>query len=353
VPIALSVRGVTHRYGDVVALDRADLDVERGEVMALLGPSGSGKTTLLAVVAGMLAPAEGRVTLGGRELLGEPPERRRLGMVFQDYALWPHLTVAQNVAFPLRRRGLRGPELRARVRAALDRVGLDGFDARRPAALSGGQQQRVALARAVVAEPELLLLDEPLSALDPDTRGQVRGELAALLHTLGLTTVLVTHDRDDAFELADRVAVLLGGRVAQVAEPATAFERPADAAVARFLGLALFDATVEAGGIARVGAVRIALGATTFTGAATLAVPPARLRVAARNGAESSNALPARVLRRRYVGGAWRLQVLPAGQSRPVPVETPHDLGPDDVELHIDPATLHLLPSPRIFTVVD
>lgn len=212
----------------------------------------------------------------------------------------------------------------------------------------------MALARAVVGEPDLLLLDEPLSALDPDTRGQVRHELASLLNALGLTTVLVTHDRDDAFELADRVAVLLNGRVAQVDAPAVAFERPADVEVARFLGLATLDGTVDRDGVVRVGELHVPLARSGDAGPVTLAVPPARLSLA-RAGAGGAwvPALPARVLRRRYVGGAWRVQLLPHGQSRAIAVETARDPGPDDLSLVLDPPTLHVIRTPRPFTVLD
>jgi ABC-type Fe3+/spermidine/putrescine transport system ATPase subunit len=343
VPAALRIEGIHHRYGAVRALDGADLVVAAGEVMALLGPSGSGKSTLLAVLAGMLHPSEGRAELDGHDLLRLPPERRRLGMVFQDYALWPHLSVAENVAFPLRRRGVRGRALTERVGQALERVGLSGFQPRLPAQLSGGQQQRVALARAVVAEPDLLLLDEPLSALDPDTRGHVRAELADVLAGLELTTVLVTHDRDDAFELADRVAVLLEGRVRQVAPPEVAFEAPADAEVATFLGAALFDAYVDADGLVRVGTAALGGLGVLARGPVTLAVAPARLRLAEPDAGHRPDHLVARVLRRRYVGGGWRLQVLPHGLDQPVTVATGRDPGTDDVRVVLAADAVHVL----------
>ena len=342
-PAALNIEGIHYRYGAVRALDGADLRVAPGEVMALLGPSGSGKSTLLAVLAGMLHPTAGRAELDGHDLLRLPPERRRLGMVFQDYALWPHLSVAENVAFPLRRCGVRGRALTDRIGQALERVGLSGFQARLPAQLSGGQQQRVALARAVVAEPALLLLDEPLSALDPDTRGQVRSELADVLGGLALTTVLVTHDRDDAFELADRVAVLLAGRVRQVAAPQAAFEAPADAEVAGFLGAALFEAHVGADGRVRVGPALLDVPAPAERGPVTLAVAPARLRLADAHAPQQPDHLPARVLRRRYVGGGWRVHVLPHGHAQAIAVATAHDPGTEDVRLVLDVDAVHVL----------
>ena len=342
-PAALRVEGIHFRYGAVRALDGADLSVAPGEVMALLGPSGSGKSTLLAVLAGMLRASAGRAELDGHDLLHLPPERRRLGMVFQDYALWPHLSVAENVAFPLHRRGVPRASVSERVGQALERVGLDGFQRRHPAQLSGGQQQRVALARAVVAEPALLLLDEPLSAPDPDTRGQVRSELADVLGSLELTTVLVTHDRDDAFELADRVAVLLAGRVRQVAAPQIAFEAPVDAEVAGFLGAALFAAHVGADGLVRVGPALLDVPVQAQRGSVTLAVAPARLRLADARAPHRPHHLPARVLRRRYVGGGWRVHVLPEGQSQPIAVAADRDPETDDVRLVLDVEAVHVL----------
>src|SRR5918999_2412025 len=233
----LEIAGIWHYYGDKAALKDIWLDAHSSEVLALLGPSGSGKSTLLAAVAGMIKPSGGEIRLRGQNLIGLEPEARGLGMVFQDYALWPHMTVLQNVAFPLRARRLPATQVAIRAQNALTRVGLKGFEARRPHQLSGGQQQRVALARAVVAETQLLLLDEPLSALDPATRASVRSELADVLRKLDVTSIIVTHDREEAFELADRIAVLIDGQVQQHSKPQEIYEQPANLTVARFMGL--------------------------------------------------------------------------------------------------------------------
>jgi ABC-type Fe3+/spermidine/putrescine transport system ATPase subunit len=238
-PPYLKIRDVSHRFGSQLALESVSLELPKGQILALLGPSGSGKSTLLAVIAGLIQPTTGEIWLGEEAITHLPPERRDLGMVFQDYALWPHMTVTQNIAFPLRQKGIPTQQIRERVRQALAQVELTGFEDRYPAELSGGQQQRVALARAVVAEPRLLLLDEPFSALDPGTRSAVRAEIGLLLRRLGLTTILVTHDREEAFELSDQVAILLKGRIQQCAPPQEVYERPSHPAVATFLGLNL------------------------------------------------------------------------------------------------------------------
>ncbi|GGX01608.1 Fe3+/spermidine/putrescine ABC transporter ATP-binding protein [Pigmentiphaga litoralis] len=238
---AVSIAGLVQRFGSHTVLDRVDLDVPAGHVLALLGPSGCGKTTLLKLLAGLMRPTEGRIAIGGQTVVDGnhflPPEKRGLGMVFQDYALWPHMTVGRNVAFPLEMRGVGRREATTRVAHALDLVGLGGYDARQPGSLSGGQQQRVALARAIVARPQLLLFDEPLSNLDRDLRESLCGEIGALLRELGTTAVYVTHDHEEAFTLADTVAVMRGGRIQQMASPDALMGDPASLAVAEFLKL--------------------------------------------------------------------------------------------------------------------
>ena len=346
-PADLVVDSLHHRYGSVVALERADLTVHAGELLALLGPSGSGKSTLLAAVAGMLEPTSGRVTLGGRDLLALPAERRGLGMVFQDYALWPHMRVEANVRFPLDRRGVPRAEARARVARALARVGLDGYARRRPAELSGGQQQRVALARAIVAEPNLLLLDEPLSALDPDTRAGVRSELATLLRGLGMTTVLVTHDRDDAFELADRVAVLLDGRIAQVGAPEAVFERPASLEVARFLGLNVVHGTWLRPGVAQVGEGTLELPVEAPPGPIALAFTSARLRPVSGGSGGEPGVLRCRIVAQRYAAGGHRLRARPAGTDTELVFTVPFAPSGDTVHVYVPPEALHVLPDPH------
>jgi putrescine transport system ATP-binding protein len=234
----LAVSGLTVRYGAVVALNRLDLTVRRDELFVLLGGSGSGKTTLLRAIGGFVRPDGGRIVLDGADLSGLPPHRRPVNTMFQSYALFPHMSVAANIGFGLRQRGVSRTETDQRVQAMLALVRLEGFGARRPGELSGGQQQRVALARSLAPGPRLLLLDEPLSALDQGLRRQTRAELVRLRRSLGMSFVLVTHDQDEALEMADRIGVMRDGRMAQVGTPAELYERPVDRFVAGFLGAA-------------------------------------------------------------------------------------------------------------------
>ncbi len=230
----IRLAGVSKRFGDVRAVEAADLAVDRGEVLAVVGPSGCGKTTLLRLVAGFEKPDSGTIELEGRAVAGSvwiPPERRRVGMVFQDYALFPHLTAAENVAFGLPRRGRSG-----RLREVLALVGLEAESERYPHELSGGQQQRVALARALAPQPSVLLLDEPWSNIDPLLRASMREELAEILRASGASVVLVTHDREEAFSLSDRIAVMREGRIAQVGTGESLYYSPATRWVAEFVG---------------------------------------------------------------------------------------------------------------------
>jgi iron(III) transport system ATP-binding protein len=247
-PPAVELVGVTKSFGSVRAVDDVTLSLPAGGVMALLGPSGCGKTTTLRLVAGFEVPDAGEVHLAGEVVAGGgrwvPPERRRVGMVFQQLALFPHLDVAGNVGYGLR--GRSRPERRARVGELLDLVGLAGYERRRPDQLSGGQAQRVALARALAPAPAVVLLDEPFSSLDVSLREEVRAEVRAILRAAGATALLVTHDQDEALALGDQVAVMLGGRLAQVAPPEEVYRRPASAGVAAFLG----DTNLFAGDLA-------------------------------------------------------------------------------------------------------
>jgi ABC-type Fe3+/spermidine/putrescine transport system ATPase subunit len=306
----LEIKNISHRYGDNVALDQVSLETDRSEILALLGPSGSGKSTLLAAIAGIIKPNAGQIFVGGRNLLELPPESRGLGMVFQDYALWPHMTVAQNVAFPLRSRNYPPREINARVEETLRRVGLYGLERRRPHELSGGQQQRVALARAVVAETQLLLLDEPLSALDPATRTSVRGELADILRNLDLTTVIVTHDREEAFELADRIAVLIDGQIQQHSKPQEVYERPANLRVAQFMGLNVLPVQILSDGQAQLNRSqrRLDIPGGASEGPGHLAIVPERTWVTD-DYAEGKNVVQAHLVKTQYRGGEYRLQV--------------------------------------------
>lgn len=338
----LSVQGLQHSYGDTVALRNGDLEVAPGELTALLGPSGSGKSTLLAAVAGMIRPKAGRILLGDRDLVPLPAEARRLGMVFQDYALWPHMRVQQNVAMPLNWRGVGRAEALKRADRALERVGLQQFGRRRPSELSGGQQQRVALARAVVAEPELLLLDEPLSALDPDTRASVRTELAELLRSLGITTILVTHDRDDAFELADRVAVLIGGSVVQHGTPQEVFERPASVEAARFLGVSVLNVRGVARGEAEIAGQRIRVPDSAPLGDFTLVVREGGVKLAD-SGVEPAGVIRARLISHRFVAGGYRLRVGIDGLTDPLTLHADAPVTDSELLLHVPVSSMHIV----------
>lgn len=245
----VTLQGVIKHYQGSAVVCGVDLTLRSGEVTALLGPSGSGKTTLLNIIAGLVEPTEGRVVFGSSDVTPVPAEMRKVGYVFQNHALFPHLTVAGNVEFPLRMRGVRKAERKARALDTLQIVELEALAGRPIATLSGGQRQRVALARALVADPDVLLFDEPLSALDPALRGRIRNELRQLLEPLSVPVVLVTHDQEDAFVLADQIAVLLAGVVAQVGTPEDVYLRPAGDHVAQFVGIANYLRRENASGL--------------------------------------------------------------------------------------------------------
>ncbi|GGM23097.1 ABC transporter ATP-binding protein [Promicromonospora citrea] len=233
---AAELVGVTQRFGSFTAVDAVDLRIPRGRLTTLLGPSGCGKTTTLRMLAGYATPTSGRILIDGQDATRTPPEKRDLGMVFQSYALFPHLTVADNVAYGLTMRKVPAPERRRRAAEALELVGLGHLGDRRPKQLSGGQQQRVALARAVAVRPRLLLLDEPLSNLDARLRVQMRAEIRRIQSETGLTVVLVTHDQDEALEMSDEMVLMRAGKVVQSGAPRDVFPAPADRFVAEFLG---------------------------------------------------------------------------------------------------------------------
>ena len=270
VPVTLD--GLVKRFGTVTAVDRVTAEAPAGALTFLLGPSGCGKTTVLRMVAGFLDPDAGAVRFGARDMAGVPSERRACGMVFQGYALWPHMTVERNVAFGLEVRGVAKDELRHRVGEALERVRLSGLGARRPNELSGGQQQRVALARAIVYRPDVLLLDEPLSNLDARLRAEMRSEIRRTVTELGITAIYVTHDQQEALSMADRVVLMRDGRVEQAGGPRDLYERPRNRFVAGFLGDANFlEATTEGGAGTSPRALRTAAG--TMTSAAARDLP--------------------------------------------------------------------------------
>src|SRR3954462_1126669 len=233
----LIVRNVSKRFGAATVLDRVDLTIRRGELVTLLGPSGCGKTTLLRAIAGLAQPDTGKVELAGRDVTHVPPHKRNVGVVFQSYALFPHLTVAGNIAFGLKVRGAARREIDAAVERALSLVKLGHLASRRITALSGGQQQRVALARAIAVEPDVLLFDEALSALDRKLREEMQVELRRLLQEIGATAIFVTHDQEEALTMSDRVAIMNEGRIEQLADPRTLYTRPASLFALNFVGL--------------------------------------------------------------------------------------------------------------------
>jgi spermidine/putrescine transport system ATP-binding protein len=244
--VAVELSAVTKRFGEFIAVDELTLDIYEGEFFSLLGPSGCGKTTTLRMIAGFEEPTEGGISVGGDPMRGVPPYRRPVNTVFQSYAIFPHLNVFDNVAFGLRRSGVKGEELHKRVTDACEMVQLSGFEKRKPSMLSGGQQQRVALARALVNHPEVLLLDEPLGALDLKLRKEMQLYLKNLQHEVGITFIYVTHDQEEALTMSDRIAVMNEGKVQQVADPPTLYELPRNRFVSDFIGQTnVFSGTVE------------------------------------------------------------------------------------------------------------
>jgi ABC-type Fe3+/spermidine/putrescine transport system ATPase subunit len=299
----LTLDSLEKRFGDAAVTRGVTLEASRGEIVALLGPSGSGKTTVLRLVAGFETPDAGRILIEGEDVTAVPPERRRFGMVFQHYALFPHMTVGENVAFGLAARGASAAETRERVKETLSLVGLSGFEDRRVTEISGGQQQRVALARALAPRPRVLLLDEPLSNLDPTLRDRTRRELKRAIRQVGITTLFVTHEQEEAFELGDRVAVLHRGRLEQVGIPEDLFARPATRFVATFIGRSSVLAAVWDGQGARLadGVLWPAEAAEPLApgAAADLVVRPEALRLAPE---PRQHGLPGSVVERRFAG---------------------------------------------------
>lgn len=327
----LTLRDLDKRFGDLHVLDRVSLEVGRGEVLALLGRSGSGKTTLLRLLAGFETPDRGEIRVEGQDVTPLPPARRRVGMVFQHYALFPHLTVGENVAFGLESEGRERSEIAPRVARMLELVDLAGFEGRKVGEISGGQQQRVALARALAPEPRMLLLDEPLSNLDPTLRERTRRELKATIDEIGITTVLVTHEQEEAFVLGDRVAVLHDGRLQQVGTPDALYETPKTPFVATFVG----RATVLPGVLESVeedgrGTVRLDLpGHPAWTGVPAVPIGrgleigdrvhfiarPESLELPRPGTAKYGEAVSGRVVDRRYTGLASYFTVSPGADD--------------------------------------
>ncbi|HZT15439.1 MAG TPA: ABC transporter ATP-binding protein [Gaiellaceae bacterium] len=301
--VDVRLEGVTKRFDDVVAVDDLTLDVESGKFYALLGPSGCGKTTTLRMIGGFEEPSAGTIYLGQRPVTRLPPHKRDVNTVFQSYALFPHLSIHENVAFGLRRKGVKGDELKRRVDEMLRVVNLAGYGGRKPRQLSGGQQQRVALARALVNRPRVLLLDEPLGALDLKLRKEMQLELKRIQHEMEITFVHVTHDQEEAMTMADFIVVMNGGRIEQFGDPASLYEHPTTAFVASFLGVSnLLDGTVEGRDAVRLRSgqvLRVAPDAVDgHRGPVSVGIRPEKIRI----GGVEGNALAGEVVERAYVG---------------------------------------------------
>ena len=313
-PAPVRLDRIGKRFGGAAVLDGVSLEFIPGGFNTLLGPSGCGKTTLLRTIAGFVAPDEGRVLLRGLDVTDVPPWRRRVGFVFQSYALWPHLTVFDNVAYGLRLRRLARVAVSSRVRQILATVGLEGAGERYPAQLSGGQQQRVALARALVLEPDVLLLDEPLSNLDAQLRVEMRAEVRRLQREVGITTIYVTHDQEEALELSDVIAVMGEGRVLQVGSPEAIYRQPRSVAVARFLGASnLVEGEVQRDGSLLVSGQRLPLALAPELAGRRVHVAVRAEDVTVETAAGGAAPL-ATVVDRVYLGHGWRLRLRVGGE---------------------------------------
>jgi len=336
----IEIRNVTRSYGAFKALNDASLTIKEGEFFSLLGPSGCGKTTLLRMIAGFDTPTAGSILIDGQPMDGIPANRRPTNMVFQSYAIFPHLNVEQNVAYGLKRQKLEAGEERRRVEEALGQVSLSGLGKRRATELSGGQRQRVALARALVMRPKVLLLDEPLSALDKKLREQMQVELRHLQQTVGITFVLVTHDQYEALAMSDRIAVMFGGTIAQVAAPKEIYQRPVNRQVADFLGGMNFVKAeivaeepqaiiVDTLGFGRVKTEKPAAFARNGK-AATLGIRPERLRVLWDDD-KAKHEVAGTVVDRHYFGEITHLIVEVSGLEKPLSVTETNNFGADDI----------------------
>jgi putative spermidine/putrescine transport system ATP-binding protein len=313
----LQLSNLSKRYGDQTAVADVTLDVADGEFLVLLGPSGCGKTTTLRMIAGFVEPSGGTATIGGKDVTHLPPWRRNTGMVFQSYALFPHMTVAENVAFGLEMRKLAKADVASRVKEVLRLVRLDVYAQRYPRQLSGGQQQRVALARALAVRPDVLLLDEPLSNLDAKLREEVRIEIRELQRQLGLTAIMVTHDQEEALTVADRLVVMADGEIRQIGSQRDLYEHPADQFVANFVGRSTFltGRVMAPGQFETAGGLNISCPVSAAVGAGALALRPERLSL---NAAAHDNRLPGTVEFVSYLGAIIELHVRLSPQERVV-----------------------------------
>ena len=350
--VKLQVRGISKAYGATVALQPMELQVHAGELLALLGPSGSGKTTLLQIVCGLTEPSGGRLLIDGRDETDNAASKRDVGVVFQNYALFPHLTVRENVSFPLQMRHTQAAELRRKVDATLAMVGLSGFDDRFPLQLSGGQQQRVALARCLVYQPSLILMDESLSALDRKLRDSMRIEIKRLHRQTGATIIFVTHDQEEALALADRICLMNEGRIEQVGTPEEIYERPGNAFVAEFIGISnLMAGRIEAARIATAeGALPLPASCARQDGTTgVLVVRPEKIMLCGASEALVSGAVEEKI----YAGSETKLLVRLSGGSL-MTVRRPAGLPPvgigDSVALRWDKDEARFLESRAVAT---
>jgi len=342
----LNLSEVTKRFGTTTALDSVSLAVEDGEFVCFLGPSGCGKTTLLRIIAGLEIADAGRILLRGKDLAHTPARLRNFGVVFQSYSLFPNMTVAKNVAYGLECRRVPKDTISRRVSEMLELVQLLDQAEKHPHQLSGGQQQRVALARALAPEPSVLLLDEPLSALDAKVRESLRGEIRDLQRRLGITTIMVTHDQDEAMEMADRIVVMNRGRIAQVGTAVELYNKPVSRFVAEFIGrMNIVHLARSNGALCLAGRpVRIDAGHDTATGAALIGVRPEEIEIAPL-GTTGENAFPAKVERTVFLGNVTRMTVSVADQQLLVETRGNHaEIAPgQELAVVLPPRVLHVL----------
>jgi ABC-type Fe3+/spermidine/putrescine transport system ATPase subunit len=337
---------VSKRLGVLKAVDHVSLDIAQGSIVTLLGPSGCGKSTTLRLLAGLYKPDSGDILLRKQNVTHLPPNRRKMTMVFQEYALFPHLTVADNVGYGLRMQGVERTKARARIGEMLDLVGLTSSSEKQPHQLSGGQQQRVALARALAVDPEVLLLDEPLSNLDAKLRIKLREEIVRLQRVLGKTMVFVTHDQEEALSISDQVAVMGEGRIVQLGTPEDVYFRPANRYVAEFVGLANFiDVNVTAPGRVQLADQPFQFAGATTVGPATLVVRPETMKLVVQPSAVSGPMLRGKVQRRSFLGSTARYWIQTAVGEWIVDEAAPDARAlSDDVQVTLTLDRLHLLP---------
>jgi ABC-type Fe3+/spermidine/putrescine transport system ATPase subunit len=343
------LQAVVKRFTGITAVDGVTLDIAPGSLTTVLGPSGCGKTTLLRLIAGFLQPDAGDILIGGASQLGLPPYLRRTSTVFQEYALFPHMTVFENVAYGLKLRRLPRAAVAEKVRHTLTLMRLDGLEARLPRELSGGQQQRVALARSLIVEPEVLLMDEPLSNLDAKLRVEVRAEIREIQRRVGITTLYVTHDQEEALAISDTIAVMRDGRVAQVGGPRDIYERPADPFVAGFVGQVNLLRGIRDAGALAIGSLRLPLPADVVGVAsgqeATVLLRPEAIRIG--SAAQAQGALVGTVLSATYMGATIRYEVDLSGQRLIVDDHDPagRPVLQGSVSLTVDPSRVRVWPA--------